>query len=396
MNSFAGGLSFSFILPDGISSSDSFVIVFPSGTSITVTTRTGTIAIQSATYNSTNTSLVLTQSSINPNYPAGTSIVLSFIKYKAPPSTRPISITLTIFSFGYPKMTASNTVSAVANNYSLLVTATSIVVNTFTSYSFSFTMSDALSSSGYISLTLDPNLCKTASQIATIQSNLSVSITGSSIKTSPSTQIVATTVNGSSTYSLLFTNLNTSTSNIPVQSLTIKVNNLLNYLSILSLSTFTLSTYYTSNNTDLVANANYSGTITLQTGNINLISVSSTAVTTFSFGTLTIELNTQNPIPSNGYLMVVYPSDLNVLTVYQTTLFATSALISAVSTNYVSNNSVVLKLNSQINGNSALKIMVANSVTQNTTKTTATFVVKSFDQSFNAIDASSNSLGLSL
>lgn len=289
VNNLGGGLSFKFSLPDTISSNDYFVIAFPSTTSINYTTRTGSISIQSAAYNSTNTSLVLFQSSTNPNYAAGTSITLTFIKYRAPPSTRPTTpITLTIFSFGYSKMTASSTVTAVANNYSLSVTSASNTVNTFTSYSFSFAMIDTLASDGYISLILDPNLCKTTAQIATIQSNLSVSITGTSIKGTPSTQVVSATVNGSSTYSLVFTSLNTSTSNIPTQAITIKVSNLLNYQSVFSMSYFTLSTYYTSSNLDLVANANYSGTITLQTGNISLVSISSTATTTYTSGTLTI------------------------------------------------------------------------------------------------------------
>ena len=237
VNNYLGGLSFTFTLTDTISSSDNFVIAFPSGTSITFTMRTGSIAIQAANYNSTNTSLVLVQSTTNPNYWAGTSITLSFIRYRAPPSTRPTSpITLTIFSFGYSKMTAWGSVSAVANNYTLTVTADSVTVNSFAAYSLSFSMSDGLGSGGYIALLLDPNLCKTASQIASIQSNLTVAIAGSSIKASPSTQIVASSVNGSPTYALVFTNLNNSNANIAAQPLTIKVSNLLNSPSVLSMS----------------------------------------------------------------------------------------------------------------------------------------------------------------
>lgn len=94
--------------------------------------------------------------------------------------------------------------------------------------------------------------------------------------------------------------------------------------------------------------------------------------------------------------MVVFPAELNVLTGYQTSINISSMLVSAVPTNYVSNNSIILKLASQINSNTNLKIVVANSITQNTTKTTSTFIIKSYDQSFSAIDASNNSLGLVL
>ena len=397
VNNFLGGLSFSFVLPDTISNNDYFIISFPSGTTITYMTRTGSISIQSATYNSTNTSLILFQSSTNPNYPAGTAITLTFIRYRAPPSTRPTNpITLTIYSFCCSKMSASGTVTAVNNNYTLSASATSTTVNAYTTYTFSFTMNDPLTSTSYISLILDPNLCKTASQIATITSNLSISINGTSIKSIPSTQIVAVTVNGSSTYSLVFTNLNTSTSNIPAQSLMIRVSNLLNYFSVLSMSYFSLSTYYTSSSIDLVGNANYSGSIILQTGSISLVSVSSTATTTYTFGTLTLQINNQNPIPANGYLMIIFPSDLNVLSVYQTSINVTSSQISAVATNYVSNNTIILKVASQIGGNSSITIAIINSVTQNSTKPTATFILKTYDQSFNAIDVSTNIMGLTV
>ena len=397
VNNFLGGLIFSFALPDTISNNDYFIISFPSGTTITYMTRTGSISIQSATYNSTNTSLILFQSSTNPNYPTGTVITLTFIRYKAPPSIRPTSpISLTIFSYCCSKMSASASVTAIYNNYTLTASAAPPTVNTFTSYSFSFTMNDALTSTGYISLILDPNLCKTASQIATLTSNLSMSINGTSIRSSPSTQVVAVTVNGSPTYSLVFTNLNTSTSNIPSQSMTIKVNNLLNHPSVLSMTYFSLSTYYTSSSIDLVATANYSGSITLQTGSISLVSISSSATSTYSFGTLTLQISNSNPIPANGYLMIIFPSDLNVLSVYQTSINVTSSQISAVATNFISNNTIILKVASQIPSNSSVRIAILNAVTQNSTRTTATFIIRTYDQSFNAIDVSTNSMGLAV
>ncbi len=392
-----GGLSFSFILPDTISNNDYFIISFPTGTTIAYTTRTGSISIQSATYNSTNTSLILFQSSTNPNYPVNTAITLTFIRYRAPPSIRPTnSITLTVYSFCCAKMTASATVTALNNNYTLTASASSTTVNAYTTYAFSFTMTDPLSSTGYISLILDPNLCRTASQISTITSNLSIAINGTNIKSIPSTQIVAVTVNASSTYSLVFTNLNTSTSNIPAQTLTIRVSNLLNYPSVLTMTHFSLSTYHTSSSNDLVANANYSNSITLQTGSITFLSITSTATATYTFGTLSIQINHQNPIPANGYLMIIFPSDINVLTVYQTSINVTSSQISAVATNYVSNNTIILKLASQIAANNNITIEIINSVTQNNTKPTSTFIIRTYDQSFNAIDVSTNTMGVTV
>ena len=60
------------------------------------------------------------------------------------------------------------------------------------------------------------------------------------------------------------------------------------------------------------------------------------------------------------------------------------------------NNSVVLKLASPIAADTSLKVIIENAVTQNTTKSTASFVVRSYDQFFNAIDVSTNSLSLVL
>jgi len=94
--------------------------------------------------------------------------------------------------------------------------------------------------------------------------------------------------------------------------------------------------------------------------------------------------------------MVVFPTDLNVLSVFQGSVTVSSTLVSATAINYVSNNSIILKPTSQISANTSLKVVIGNSLTQNTTKTTATFVVKTYDQSFNPIDASSNNLGLSI
>ena len=148
-------------------------------------------------------------------------------------------------------------------------------------------MTDSLSTSGYIELILDPLLCSSAEQISTIQTNLTIAITGSSIQSAPSTQIVSVSLNGSQAYMLRLTNLNITSTTIPSQTVTIAVSNLLNCPSVCTLNSFSLSTYYSSSN-DLVASANYSGTITLQPGSINLNTVSSTATTTYTFGTISL------------------------------------------------------------------------------------------------------------
>jgi hypothetical protein len=97
-------------------------------------------------------------------------------------------------------MQGSGTITAIANNYTMTVSASSLVVNTFTNYVFSFTMNDALTSTGYILIVLDPLLCASPAQVTTITTNLTISISGTSIRSTPSTQISAISINGSSAY----------------------------------------------------------------------------------------------------------------------------------------------------------------------------------------------------
>ena len=79
----------------------------------------------------------MTQKSSNPDYSAGLSATITFIRYRAPPSTKTTDpITFTIFTNGYSKMIGSSTLTAIAKNYSLTVAATSLIVNQYTTYTF--------------------------------------------------------------------------------------------------------------------------------------------------------------------------------------------------------------------------------------------------------------------
>jgi hypothetical protein len=396
VNNFAGGLTFSFGLTDTISFRDYFLITFPAGTTITFIQSTSTIRLLSTTYTSSNQSLVILQNTSNSNFVSGTQVNITFIRYRAPPSTRPSgSITFTVMNSGYAKMTASATITAIANNYTLSVSAASSVVNVYTSYTFSFTMSDALTSTGYFVLVLDPNLCVSNAQRTTITTNLTITVSGTNIRSSPSTQITPTTINGLSSYQLLLSNLNTSSSNIPVQSVIITVSNILNPSAVATLNTFTLSTYY-SNSADLVANGNYTGSIVMQAGVITLNSITSTATTTYTFTTISIDFKITNPVSSNGYVMVTIPSDITLLSASKGFIHLSSTLLTSTYTNFVNNNTILLQVTPSLAAGSTITVKINNIMTQNTTKTTGTFVTSTFDSTFSAIDQSTNSMGLSV
>jgi len=89
VNNFAGGLVCSFSLTDTISYKDTFSVYLPSGMTFSYSQSTSTFKLQSGSYNSSNYTLNMVQLTSNPNYALGTSGNVTFIRLKAPPSTRP-------------------------------------------------------------------------------------------------------------------------------------------------------------------------------------------------------------------------------------------------------------------------------------------------------------------
>jgi hypothetical protein len=200
VNNFAGGLTFTLSITDNLGPRDTFLITFPAGSVFTYALATSNVRLL------TNVligalSLEISQNTTNPILSTGSTLTLTFIRFRAPPSTKPsLPIIFAIQNSGHTKMQGSGTITAIANNYTMTVSASSLVVNTFTNYVFSFTMNDALTSTGYILIVLDPLLCASPAQVTTITTNLTISISGTSIRSTPSTQISAISVNGSSAY----------------------------------------------------------------------------------------------------------------------------------------------------------------------------------------------------
>ena len=344
VNNFAGGLTFTFSITDTMGPKDTFLITFPTGSVFSFSLATSTVRLLTTTIG--NLSLEISQNSTNPILNTGSTITLTFIRYRAPPSVKPSStITFAIQNTGHTKMQGSGTVTAIANNYTLAVNASSLIVNAYTNYVFSFTTTDALMSSGYIVIVLDPLLCASSAQVTTITTNLTITISGTSIKSTPSTQISAVTVNGSAAYQLKLSSLNTSSSNIPSQTITITIRNILNPPSIRTISTFSGGTYYSSD-ADLVANLVNSSSITLQTGTFSLLSINSSVTKTYSFTTLTLKCLNTNPIPANGVIMLTVPSDISLLAATISQIMVGVTLISATTTNIVSNSTIQLVIGS--------------------------------------------------
>lgn len=200
-------------------------------------------------------------------------------------------------------------------------------------------------------------------------------------------------MNGSTAYQLKLSSLNTSSSNIPAQTITITIRNILNPPSVRAISTFSGGTYYSSE-ADLVANIVYSGSIILQTGALPLLSIDSSVTKTYSFTTITLKCLNTNPIPANGVILLSIPSDISLLAATISQIMVGASLISATTSNIVSNNTIQLVLGSQISAGQTISILISNIMTQNSTKPTSIFTLSSFDSAFRGIDQSSNNLSL--
>ena len=92
--------------------------------------------------------------------------------------------------------------------------------------------------------------------------------------------------------------------------------------------------------------------------------------------------------------MLSIPSDISLLTATISQLMVGASLISATTSNIVSNNTIQLVLGSQISAGQTISILISNIMTQNSTKPTSTFTLSSFDSAFRGIDQSSNNLSL--
>ena len=252
-------LNFAFSLADTVSKNDYLTIDFPTGTQINYLTKISPqLNIASGTYSSANNRLTFTLSDTSPNVNSGTSISLTFLYYRVPPSTKTTEpIVLSIMNNGYAKMSGSATITPQPNSYVGTVSTLDTTINANTQYSLRFTMSDSISTTGYIKLTLPQEL-----SLSSTNSDIVVSIAGTSIAAAPAVSV-------DSSHQLTLSSLNlTSTATIPAQTLNISISGIIQPPSVQILSNFEASIYYSSADNDLVANVNgqTSTTVTITPG----------------------------------------------------------------------------------------------------------------------------------
>jgi len=159
--------------------------------------------------------------------------------FVAPPSTASTSdFTLTILSStGFPKMTSTQTLTAVAATLATGSTATATIptINQVTSYTFSITTSHPITSSGYLKMVFP--------SVLTIANNTGcAAVVGTNMAVGP------TCAYSSLDNSITFTGLNSSATNIVPQTFTLTVSGITNPPSTKTTGTFGVTTYYSSAN----------------------------------------------------------------------------------------------------------------------------------------------------
>ena len=108
------------------------------------------------------------------------------------------------------------------------------------------------------------------------------------------------------------------------------------------MTSFSLTTYYTSDSIDLVANGLYTSSLVLVPGSINIASVVSTATTTYTFGDISVTFTNQNSIPVNGKIVLTIPGDLQLLSVSSASLTQSNSVVSTNPTYDLTSNTVTL------------------------------------------------------
>lgn len=288
-------LRFQINLVDTMNSYDTFTVVFPTGYKIYSPTFGGLLTYTGASLTNTTVTVAQSTSTIK-SYSTGYVLNVTFSTITAPPSTQVSSpIYFYINRDGNTKMVASNTIQANANSLTFTVTPNSYLVNQNTTYVFAITTTDPILSSGRIKIDFPSSITQawTSSSCATV--------TGSGMSATPTCTLQANT--------LILSSLNSTSSSIPGQTMTITVNGIVNPPSVQPSANFNVTTYYTTTDDTSVATGTM-GNVTATASTLNSLTVSivpsSYTVQATSVG-YTISFTINNAIPISGYIVLGVP-----------------------------------------------------------------------------------------
>lgn len=228
------------------------------------------------------------------------SLFVYITNFVAPPSTLTTNnFQLQIMSNNYPKMVSFQTIQATTGALTGTATMSTTTVNAVANYRFSITISNPITSGGFMKMIL-PSILTVAN------STTCAVITGTSMNSIPTCAM--NTIDSSIT----FTNLNSSTSTIPAQTFTLVLSNVKNPPSTKTTDAFTLSTYYNSSSSAGVDAGSIGGvTATPATIDYTKISVlSSSLITSDTTVTYYFSFVVQDPIPAGGFIIVYFPTTI--------------------------------------------------------------------------------------
>lgn len=218
------------------------------------------------------------------------------------------------------------------------------------------TLNDALSSSGMIKITFPTTITPTlATGCATL--------IGTSVKSTP------TCAFDSVTNTITITSMNSTTSQIPIQTLRFTILSVTNAPSINPSGTFSVSSYYTTDTNDLVAQGTISGiTATIDVIDPSKVSViPSTYIVSDSNITYTLSFVLGNFIPQSGYAEITIPSGVTLtsvgslsnckLSINSSSFFSTTCSASRIANgSYVNFTSIAQSGSIAVGGNVSLRI----------------------------------------
>jgi hypothetical protein len=230
--------------------------------------------------------------------------ILTAQYFKAPPSTLTTgALTFSVLRNGYPLMTGSTTLTATAGALTASVSTAVSTVWQNTSYIFSITTSNPLSSSGMIRVVLP-------SQVTLSTSSTScASLSGTGTATQPVCSF-------SSSNTILLNSINSSSSTIAAQTLTLTINGLTNPGDASASGSFSISTYYSNALAGMTDSGSAAGiTATVGTIDVATVSITPSSYVVYQTGvTYTFAFNTTYPIPIGGLISVTVPTDIGLNT----------------------------------------------------------------------------------
>jgi hypothetical protein len=377
-------LRFTASIVDTINNKNSFTITFPVNSNFTLANYLTSPGTHTLVQTSANVVTVTLASTFKIQAP-GTVFSFTMGNYTAPESTQVTQpFTIAVSLNGVVSQTGTATIQAVANTLSFTAAPLNLEVNRNTSYVFTITTLDSISSSGRILVTFPPTIT------TSFPSSNCATISGTNVS---SASISCSQPNSNS---VMLSNLNSSSGRIPAQTLTLTLLNVVNPPSTQPTTSFSVTTYFSTTDDTLVATGT-NGSVTSTVGILNsaTVVVKPTSYTVLATGVgYTVTFVNRNQIEIGGIVRLGVPTGITAATSSITGSTCAVAIGSASSTTTTctasSNTSLTLfnfTISSAISAGSTVSLTI-NSIFTNpsSTRPVSTFTIDTFSSNGFAID----------